>query len=224
MINLKNSTILFLEDNMTFAYHTIKLLKIYAKEVIHCVSMKSAIKLFEEEEVDMIISDIKVEDGIALDFIKNIRQTDQQVPIAVLSAHRDENFLLEAIPLGLTSYSIKPLNFEQFEQMLEKCSKVLYEQKGIYKINDITEYCFHKKVIKKDGKDIELNKREAEFLELLIKNFSKVVSKETISYHIWQDEQMSDSALKNFILRFRKKIGKDILVTVSGIGYKLKVD
>ena len=70
---------------------------------------------FQNNEIDIIISDLKVKDGLALSFIEQIRSINKEIPIVVLSAHKDEEFLLKAIPLGLTSYEIKPINFSDFK-------------------------------------------------------------------------------------------------------------
>lgn len=223
MINLKHCRILFLEDNITFASHTSNLLKLYSKEVIHCVSMTSAKKLFDEEKIDIIISDMKVEDGIALDFITHIREYNKTIPIVILSAHKDEKFLLDAIPLGLTSYCIKPLDLDQFEIVLKRCSDIINDQNPIVYITDTVFYNFYQKTLTKHTLEITLNKKESAFIEMLIKNKNKLVTKDQIEHNLWTNEQMSDSALKNFLLRLRKKIGKDIFCTVSGLGYKLNI-
>ena len=137
MNNLKNFKVLFLEDNQTFAEHTIYFLELYLKEVIHCVSMKEALEKFQQNEIDIIISDLKVKDGLALSFIEQIRSINKEIPIVVLSAHKDEEFLLKAIPLGLTSYEIKPINFSDFKNVLNKCAKTINGNSLVFLKEDI---------------------------------------------------------------------------------------
>ncbi len=220
--NLKNKKILFLEDNLTFAQNTIKLLELYFKEVIHSVSIKGAFAIFQNENIDMVISDLKVEDGIALNFIEDVRKIDSKIPIVVLSAHKDEDLLLKAIPLGLTTYAIKPLNFTQFEEILSLCSSQFDKitNSNIH-LKDNIFYDMNKKIILKDNMEITLNQREVLFIELILKNKNSIVSKEQIEERIWENNEMSDSALKNLILRLRKKIDKSIFTTVPKLGYKL---
>ena len=220
--NFKQIRILFLEDNLTFATHTIKLLELYVKEVIHCISIRSALQLFEEEDIDIIISDLKVEDGIALSFIKQVRVKNTNIPIVILSAHKDEKFLLEAIPLGLTTYAIKPINLEEFKSILQKCMAQLRKlNSNITHLKNNIYYDTKKKIILKDNKSIDLRQREVLFIELFLNNKDGIVTKDLISENIWEDKVMSEAALKNFLLRIRKKVGIGIFKNIKGLGYKL---
>lgn len=220
MNNLKNLRILFLEDNLVFAEHTIYFLELYAKEVIHCTNMQDALSLFHMEQIDIIISDLKVEDGLALHFIEQIRDDNKEVPIVVLSAHKDEEFLLKAIPLGLTSYEVKPINFTDFKSLLNKCAQAI-NSKNLLLIKDDIFYDYDTKSIYKNQEEILLSKKESLFVELLIKNKNSITSKDDINNFIWENEIMSESALKNFLLRVRKKVGKDFFYTIQNIGYRL---
>jgi len=218
--NLKNTKVLFLEDNVTFAEHTIYFLELYVKKVLHCTNMNDAIKTFNNERIDIIISDLRVEDGIALDFIEKIRQKDTDIPIVVISAHKDEEFLLKAIPLGLTAYEIKPIDFNVFKGILEKCISKL-DRNDLQLVKDNIFYDMNKKVIFKDNQEIVLSKKEALFVELLINNKNGITTKDQIAQSVWQDNVMTESALKNFLLRIRKKVGKDFFYTIQSLGYRL---
>lgn len=220
--NLKHKRVLFLEDNVSFAEHTIQFLELYVKEVIHCTSMKKAYEVFEDEHLDCIFTDLKVDDGIALNFIEKIRQVNLTIPIIVMSAHKDESFLLKSIPLGLTSYELKPINFEKFKSILEKCSEVIERNnEKIVHIKDNIYYDYNRKLILKDDESIILSKKESVFIELLIENKNGVISKEKISEVVWENDIMSESALKNFLLRVRKKIAKKLFYTIQNVGYRL---
>ncbi|MEA3384003.1 MAG: response regulator [Campylobacterota bacterium] len=222
MKNLKNKNLLFLEDNLQFAKTTVKLLELYFQDVIHCSTIQDALDIYENQDIDLIISDLKVDDGIALDFLKEIRETNLEIPLVVLSGFKDEKFLLEAMPLGLTSYEIKPISFERFGILLNKisyrferyCNDIIIIKENIF-------YNKNKKVIIKNNQEIQLSKKEAMFVELLIKNKNRITTKDEVSQYVWDDEQMSESALKNLLLRIRKKVDKDIFKTLSKIGYKL---
>ncbi|MGB5866574.1 MAG: response regulator transcription factor [Arcobacteraceae bacterium] len=222
MKNLKQKRILFLEDNVTFANDTIRFLSHYAKDVIHVESIEEALEKFHSQPIDIILSDLKVKDGIALSFIERIRKVNQQIPIAVLSAHKDEDLLLKAIPLGLTAYAIKPINFSAFEELLAKCSQALeiLETNIIY-VKDDTFYDKGKKTLIINNESIDLTKKESEFVELLLENKNSIVTKDMINEVIWDNEVMSDPALKNFLLRIRKKTYRDFFYTIQGIGYRL---
>ncbi len=221
MDKLKELNLLLLEDNLEFAKNTIDTLKIYFKKVTHAVGVQDALAIFENSRIDLIISDIKVKDGNGLDFISLIREIDKQIPIIVLSAHKDEEFLFKAISLNILSYELKPLSYKSLNKLLENIN--LYFTKNSTKVIIGKElyYNYKSKELQESGKNIKLTKKEILFLELLLKNHNNILTDELIQKNIWEDQIMGEGALKNFIFRFRKKVKEDFLTTVTNVGYKL---
>lgn len=220
MDRLKKINLLFLEDNEEFATNTIEFLNIYFKKVFHSPTIKGALKLFNENKIDVILSDIKVEDGNGLTFVQAVRELKSSIPIVILSAHKDEDFLFRAIPLNITSYELKPLSYEKFINLLIMLSDKL-ELRDIYVFQNGAKYDFEKKELYINSQPFKLTKQEILFLEMMIKNIDKIVTVDMIQRSVWQEKWMSDSALKNLLFRLRKKIGTDFIVTVQSQGYKL---
>ncbi len=220
MDRLKSLNLLFLEDNEEFAKNTTTFLNLYFEKVVHKTSIKAALHHFNEHRVDVIITDIKVDDGNGLDFITKIRLVNLTVPIVVLSAHKDEDFLLKAIPLGILSYELKPINYEDFLTLLNKIA-LTFTPKDIIEISKNVTYYAKSKELKENEKVISLTKKEAYFIELLIKNADTITTNEMIQKDIWEEKLMSNAAIKNLIFRLRKKLSTDIINTYQGIGYRL---
>ncbi|MEA2050906.1 MAG: winged helix-turn-helix domain-containing protein, partial [Campylobacterota bacterium] len=141
--------------------------------------------------------------------------------IVILSAHKDEKFLFEAIPLQIMKYFVKPISFDDFEILIKDVSNYFKDYMQVVNIGKDIKYDYQKKSIFIEDDQYYLTKRERYFIELLIKNKHKITTKEDIQIAVWQDTPMSDAALKNMILRLRKKINKDIFLTIQNIGYKL---
>ena len=130
MDGLKNLNLLFLEDNKEFAKNTKSFLDIYFKKVLHVKTIKDAIFTYNTMKIDAIISDIKIENSNGLDFIIDVRNNNSTIPIIVLSAHKDEDFLFKAIPLNIMSYELKPISYDNFITLLKKLS-LIFEPKDI---------------------------------------------------------------------------------------------
>lgn len=220
MDKLRDLNLLFLEDNEGFAKNTIEFLEMYFKNVIHSASLKEALNIFNDSRIDVIISDLIVEDGNGLDFITKIRELDENVPIVILSAYKDEDFLFKAIPMNITAYELKPISYENFIALLNKIVQKL-EIKDIINIASQLDYSFKTKELFLDKESVKLGKKEILFIELMINYIGEVVTNDMIQRNVWEDNVMSDSAIKNFILRLRKKIQKDVIKTIQGVGYKL---
>jgi len=220
MDRLKTLNILFLEDNEEFAKNTIEFLEIYFNRVIHSNNIKDALALYDENRTDIIISDIKVTDGNGLNFVSAIREINKEIPIVVLSAHKDEDFLFKAIPLNITSYEIKPLSYDKFLALLKKLSNIFSSQDTTFEYQNL-KYSFESKEFSIDEENIYLTKTERLFMELLIRNKDKVTTHEMIQRDVWEDKIMGESAIKNLLFRLRKKSDIEFITLVSGLGYKL---
>ena len=83
-------------------------------------------------------------------------------------------------------------------------------------------YDIENKCLEKEGILYTLNKKEALFIELLSQNRDRLITKEMINAAVWLDDEMSDSAITNFILRIRRRFGKNFIFTIPDVGYRLK--
>jgi DNA-binding response OmpR family regulator len=220
---LKDKTVLFLEDNETFAENTTTLLKIFVNSVIHAATIKEAIKALSEQNVDIIISDIKLKNENGIDFIRDVRSTDNSTPIIIISGHKDEEFLFRSIPLGLTAYLLKPIKYEDLIDALSRCADKLKSMHQSQKeLKEGWVYDSDTKTLHKEEKSYSLNKKESLFMEMLAANRERLITKEMLQMSVWEEDEMSDSAVTNFIMRIRRRFGKDFIYTIPDLGYRFK--
>ncbi len=217
---LKNYRLLLLEDNRAFASSFIQTLEIYFAEVFHATNIQKALEYKDTQAIDIIISDIKVAHENGLDFIQQVRHYDRNVPIIILSAHKDEAFLFSAIGLNILSYELKPLTVNKLQNLLTLMEKELSSQTSIF-IQEQLSYNREKKELITNKDVAKLTKKEALFLELLLQNAGVVISAEEIQKEIWEEKSMSEAALKNFLFRLRKKSSVGFIKTVHGFGFTL---
>lgn len=222
LASLGTKNLLLLEDSEEFIENAIALFNLYVKQTFVAQNCTEARKLLKESSIDFIISDIHLRHENGLDFIKEVREKNKDIPIVVLSGEKSESFLLQAIPLNLSGYLVKPINFKSLISVFEECAKRF----EILKHNEVElkdGYVYNKdlKSLTKEGKVFELNKKEILFFELLSYHRDKVITKDLIAYTVYEDTFMSDSALNNFIMRIRRRFGKNFLHTIPELGYKL---
>jgi DNA-binding response OmpR family regulator len=77
------------------------------------------------------------------------------------------------------------------------------------------------KILIQDGVKVKLTLNELSLLELFIKNRNRMMSTHEIKTNIWENEYASDGALKSLLHKLRKKIGKDTIISTSGVGFKI---
>lgn len=223
---LKNLSILYIEDEENIRKNMTKVLLLLCDKVYESSNIKDAKAIIEKNRVDIIISDINLSEDNGLNFIEELRQVDKKIPVILLSAYTETDYLLKATKLRLIDYLTKPVDFETLDKALLKCVEDIYEN-GLYIINfeNGLEYNVLKKELKDTNKkDIKLTSKELLLFDYLIKNNSRVVSHEELKVNIWEESfDATDSALKNLLNKFRKKIGKESISNISGVGYKLNI-
>lgn len=75
----------------------------------------------------------------------------------------------------------------------------------------------------KDSEIVKLRKKELDLLSLLLKNRNRFVTYEEIENFVWYDSGMSKDALKTLIKNLKTKIPKDLIINLSGTGYKIEL-
>lgn len=221
---LNDKKLLLLEDSDEFIENIISLFNMFVKETVVAKDIRSAKRIYSENKIDIIVSDINLKQENGLDFIKNIRETNSDIPIVVLSGHKDEEYLFCAMTLNLSGYLLKPVNFKSLVSVLEDCGKKIRLQTlESIPLKDGFIYNKELKKVSKESEIFTLNKKEILFFDMLIHHKTKVITKEMIRSIVYEDEEMSDSALNNFIMRLRRRFGKTFLHTIPDVGYKLIV-
>ncbi|MFA6740436.1 MAG: response regulator [Arcobacteraceae bacterium] len=219
---LGDKNLLLLEDSDEFIENAISLFNMFVKTTFVAKNIKEAFNILENEDIDLIISDIHLKKESGLDFIEEIRKTNNEIPILVLSGYKDEDLLFKAMSLNLSAYLIKPINFKALMEAFEKCeNKIKFNNQQIVELKDNFKYDKELKRIIKMNEIYELNKKEILFFEMLCENKKRIITKDMFIKFVYEYEPMSDSALNNFILRIRKRFGKNFLYTIPDIGYKL---
>jgi len=220
---LKNLTLLYVEDDTRLRHETLRSLKPLVYRVHDACSGAEALEILEREHIDVVLSDyvMPVMDGYELTC--KIRENDADIPVIILSGHSDKEKLLSVIDLNLTSYLLKPLRYDTLVQALEKALERLENRHRLWVTLDATRsYNVLEKRLQYGDESIRLSRHESDFLELLLANRGYLVDKGRVETHIYSDSVESNT-LRNMVYRLRKKGLEGLVVTVKDIGYLLKV-
>lgn len=220
---LKNLDLAYIDDDDEKNTEKIgELLKNFFRNVYIFNKPKEFLKSLKVRKYDLIFSDICMPECSGIELVRIIRSSNRKIPIVLLTAFSNEEYLLESINLDIQAYLIKPLNFEKLNIAFEKVLNYLEITNNLaYYIHD---FSFNRDTRKltKNGKEILLNKKERNLLHLLISNPNKIVSYEEINAQIWlvNHEFMTENALRTVIKTLRMKLDETSLIkNVSGQGY-----
>lgn len=222
---LQNLTILIVEDNLSQREKLKDILLLFTKKIIIAENGEEGLFLFEKHRPSLIFTDIKMPKVDGIEFAKRIRGIDKKVPIIILTAYTNKEFLLQAVSLHLVNYIEKPIVEENLIASLEDAVSQI-KQNLLIKVELQDGHLFNilEKCIYKNDEKISLTKKELVFLEYLLEYKNTVVKKEDIEALIWPDGGMTKAALKNFIFKLRKKVGYDSIQTSSSYGFSLKIN
>lgn len=218
----KNIKILYVEDDEIARENGVEYLENYFEHIYEASDAISALKLYEKYHPHIIITDIQMPKLNGLEFIKRIRQEDKKVQVIVMSAFCDKDYLFKAIELQLVKYLVKPVKENEFDEALRTCvQSIKDDSSNIVKFQSNMYYdCFNSTLVK-DDELIKLRTKEIDFLDLLIKNKTRYVSYVEIENYVWKDSSMSKDALKTLVKNLKTKIPKELILNLSGTGYKI---
>ena len=180
---------------------------------------------FKSGEYDLVILDVMMPrlDGHSL--CKMIRNIDKEVSIIFLTALGDEENEIKGFDLNADDYISKPFSFNI---LIKRVEAVLRRKQKEEKEDTILEFEGLKLDLQTfksyiDEEEIELTLKEFNILKLMISSYPTVVSREKLIEKIWGydyfgDTRVIDAHMKNI----RKKIKKDYIKTIKGVGYVLE--
>lgn len=234
-MNLKNQeineiltslTIAYVEDEKNIRENMSKTLNLLCNNCIDFQSAEELLNYYEKNSVHIIITDINLPNMNGIELIKKIREKDEKIPIILLTAYIETQYLFDAIKYKVVEYLPKPIDYETLIQALLKATKDLINN-GNYmiKINEKLSFnVLNKELLTIDKEKIPLTPKELKLLNLFIKNKNKIVTYEEIKNQIWENSyEVTESAFKNLINKLRNKISKDSIVNISKIGYRLNI-
>lgn len=221
--SLKTKKVLFAEDDIITRNQTGEILKMIFAQVYLAEDGEEALRIYEDEKPDILISDIKMPKCDGLSLIRKIRKVNYSLPIILMTSFAELNFLINAANLSIDGYLVKPVSLDQLTTALSRAVKRNQTEEQIYQLAHNLYYNPSTQELFQNGKIVILGLKELEMLILLVNNHHRTVSKEEIANVLWPFDSICESAIKNLILRIRKKIDSDIITSVRGVGYRLDI-
>ena len=185
-------------------------------EILKAFDGEEAIKILEQEEVDLLIIDVMMPRLDGIHATLKIREKSS-IPIIMLSAKSEDSDKILGLNIGADDYLTKPFNPLE---LVAESPGVLYQSGGLLINDDLKE-------VTVDGELVKLTPIEYNILLLLMKNQGKVFSISEIYQKIWNAEAIgADNTVAVHIRHIREKIEINpkeprYIKVVWGVGYKI---
>jgi len=177
---------------------------------------------------DAIILDLMLPGMDGMNVLENLRNEGIRTPVLILTARSDVEDRVRGLNVGADDYLPKPFSFSEVlarvRALLRRSSPDL--RGSVLEAADVRMDLLARSVTR-SGKEIALTTKEFELLEYLLRNRGRVVSRVTLTEHIWdQDFDSETNVVDVLVNRLRRKVEDGfpgrLIHTVRGVGYVLR--
>jgi len=233
---LEDRSILVIEDDRDIA----DLLALHLRDQYRLVEIANdgrlGFELAKSREWDLILLDLRLPGMDGLELCRQLRATEHYVPILMLTSKSGELDHVLGLEMGADDYVTKPFSVMELSARIKAIfRRVAISNVRLEKSDAILKYREisidpSKRDVQVDGKEVELTAKEFDLLAFFIQHPGEVFSRADLLDKIWgYGHQGYEHTVNSHINRLRSKIEfnpaqPEYLVTVWGVGYKLRED
>lgn len=213
--------ILLLEDEATLADAMETRLRADGAVVDTVSTLATADLAISSTQYDAAIFDLSLPDGDAMSLLKRLRIRGTLLPVIVASARDQISDRIAGLQAGADDYLVKPFDLDELMARVRavvrradgNANPVMHI--GKFEINRFAHW------LRMDGKLIDFTAKEWAVIEKLVARPDSIVTRDALETTLYNfDDEISSNTVEVYISRIRKKIGKESIETVRGLGYR----
>lgn len=230
MADIKDSKLLFVEDEPVLAEIVSESLRTRGFTVIHADTVKAALQCYQESAPDLLILDVMLPDGDGFSLARHIRHSNTEIPVIFLTSKSRPDDVVEGFESGGNDYVKKPFSIEELivriKALLSKNRLVMAPEPSA-QTTALGNYLFEYPAgtLSFMGSSKTLTTRESELLQMLILNKNRILDRNTILMTLWNNnDYFTGRSLDVFVTKLRRYLKNDPAVNILNIrgqGYKL---
>ena len=172
---------------------------------------------------DLILLDLMLPDGHGIGFLKKLRSAGSPTPVIILTARDQVSDRIEGLKAGADDYLVKPFDLSELSARVAAVARRYRgDPNPLVHVGDL-EVDLGDHSISRCGKPVELTAREWALLEGFIQRPGMLLSRAQLEDRLYAfGAEIESNTIEVYISRMRKKLGHDAIVTVRGLGYRLK--
>ncbi len=198
-------------------------------EVVVVYNGRDGINKLKNEDFDLLILDIMLPEINGMEVCNRVREFSD-IPIIMVTAKDTTADKVEGLDRGADDYITKPFDAEELLARIRALLRRNFnkEENKLLKIDNLimdTE----KYLVKRNGKKIDLTKKEYDLLKYLLENKDAVISRDKLLEKVWGYDYAGQTNIVDVYIRYlRSKIDdpydEKIIHTVRGVGYVLRLE
>jgi two-component system, OmpR family, response regulator MprA len=182
----------------------------------------AALAEVERSVPDALVLDVAMPglDGLAV--CRRLRAKGLAVPVLMLTARDAVSDRVEGLDSGADDYLVKPFAPQELSARVRALLRRAQEPAELLAFGDVV-MDVRDRSARRDGRDLTLTAREADLLELLLRNARHVVTRESALEHVWGGPAAAGlNVVDRYVAYLRRKLGEPALIeTVRGVGFVL---
>jgi DNA-binding response OmpR family regulator len=176
---------------------------------------------------DAIVLDVILPGKDGFSVLREMREAGVSTPLILLSARDDIDDRVRGLDLGADDFIGKPFALEELSARLRAIlRRTMPDKTTKLKCGDlILDTVSH--IAIRDGKEIELTTKEYTLLEYFMRNKNRILSRSTITQHVWKhnfdpDSNIIDVYVKRLRIKVDYKKSKQLMQSIRGVGYRMR--
>lgn len=213
--------ILIVEDDIAIRDLIAINLQIIGHEVAVAGDGNEGKRIFEIENIDLILLDVMLPGINGFELIETIKKKD--IPVIFITAKDSVMDKVKGLRLGADDYIVKPFEIIELVARIEAVARRYEKNEKIIKFKHI-EIDTNKRVVKKNDEIIDLTLKEYELLMMFLQNKNMALSRDQLLENVWGFDYMGETRTVDIhVQRLREKLMlKDDIKTIFKIGYRLE--
>lgn len=171
---------------------------------------------------DLILLDLLLPDGHGFEFLRKLRSTGKTTPVIILTARDQVSDRIEGLNAGADDYLVKPFDLSELSARVAAVARRYRgDPSPVIQVGEL-EVDLRDHHIHRNGLPIELTAREWALFEGLIQRPGMLLSRSQLEDRLYAfGAEIESNTIEVYISRLRKKLGREAIVTVRGMGYRL---
>ena len=182
---------------------------------------ETAIEALASSTFSSVILDINLPGLSGLDVLKNLRKTSD-LPVVIMTARDALDARIEGLDLGADDYLVKPFALPELLARLRAVTRRSLGRSQHLIVHGDIELDTAARTVTRGGQWVKLTAREYQILALLMERMGRILSRAEIEEQIYSwDGDVESNTIEAAIYTIRKKLGRELIVTLRGVGYTI---
>ena len=190
--------------------------------VEHAADGATGYELGRTEDFDAVILDLGLPGMQGVDVLQDWRKGGRQMPVLILTARDSWTEKVEGLNAGADDYIAKPAHVQEIAARLRA---LIRRSAGIASptlVHDDIALAPALGTVTVSGKPVDLTAQEFRILNYFMHRKGRVISQSDLIEHLYPHEAERDpNTIEVYVARLRKKLGRDVIKTQRGLGYRL---